>query len=169
MAIARTPAAHVPAQWHYARLLCVSLPASGLSGPEQAPSPPLLDRATALQVLARVLQDLYGTMGGPVGLGEIDILLIEHSELEGGRFGLGGEGGASEIVIRFPTGATHALLTALPLATSASYRLSCLNHSSNLAHLSGPAGRGKRGYKAWRSGIESRAGTADGAREGVQT
>lgn len=43
-------------------------------------------------------------MGGPVGLGEIDIVLIERSELETAGSAFGGQGGASEIVIRFPTG-----------------------------------------------------------------
>ncbi|POY72861.1 hypothetical protein BMF94_4116 [Rhodotorula taiwanensis] len=135
MAIARTPL-HTAARWHYARLLCTPLALAGTD--PTAPRPALVDRATVLQLVSRVLQDLYGTMGGPIGLGEVDVAAIEPSAF-----------GGSEVVIRFPAGATHALLTALPLATLSPFRISILRHAADLGQLAGSAGRGARGYKGW--------------------
>lgn len=55
-----------------------------------------IDRATVLQLFSRLLQDLYGTMGGPVALGELDVAAIETAREQDSQ--------SSEVVIRFPAG-----------------------------------------------------------------
>lgn len=67
--------------------------------PETATTAINMDRATVLQLFSRLLQDLYGTMGGPVALGELDVVAIEPAV--GGQ---GQDNQASEVVIRFPAG-----------------------------------------------------------------
>ncbi|GAA5992979.1 hypothetical protein JCM10908_000782 [Rhodotorula pacifica] len=155
MAIARTPA-HSAARYHYARLLCTPVLLAGMD-----PTAPTatMDRATFLQLVSRVLQDLYGTMGGPIGLSEIDVIAIEGVTSSSNASGDGGSR-ASEVVIRFPAGATHAILTALPLARSSPFRLTVLRHSSDLSRLAGVAGHGQRGYREWVQVLKNEAATA---------
>ncbi|GAA5962319.1 hypothetical protein JCM8115_004298 [Rhodotorula mucilaginosa] len=153
MAIARAPP-HSAERYHYARLLCTPISANtGAAQPSGTETATVIDRATVLQLFSRLLQDLYGTMGGPVALGELDVVAIEPAR--GG--GQEQDDKASEVVIRFPAGATHAILTALPLATSSPFRLSVLRHSSDLSRLVGPAGHGSRGYAQWARGMKAMA------------
>ncbi|KWU41520.1 hypothetical protein RHOSPDRAFT_7670, partial [Rhodotorula sp. JG-1b] len=146
MAIARA-SSHTAERYHYARLLCT--PISATTEPVESAATQTataIDRATVLQLFSRLLQDLYGTMGGPVALGELDVAAIETAREQDSQ--------SSEVVIRFPAGATHAILTALPLATSSPFRLSVLRHSSDLSRLVGPAGHGPRGYAQWAQGVK---------------
>ncbi|GAA5838975.1 hypothetical protein JCM9279_002555 [Rhodotorula babjevae] len=132
MAIAHAPP-HTLARYHYARLLLSPL----------SPSSPPVDIPTLVQLLAKTTSDWFGTMGGPVGLAEVDVVLVERAQG-------GAEGDNSEVVIRFPAGATHDLLTALALSPHpAAFRLSVLRDAADLARLGGGAGRGKAGYAAW--------------------
>lgn len=70
-----------------------------LSTPLETQTAINMDRATVLQLFSRLFQDLYGTMGGPVALGELDVVAIEPA-----RGGQGQDSQASEVVIRFPAG-----------------------------------------------------------------
>ncbi|GAA5866055.1 hypothetical protein JCM3774_000008 [Rhodotorula dairenensis] len=162
MAIAHTPN-HTPQRYHYARLLCTPVTPAGA---DLTAALPPADRATVLQLLSRVLQDLYGTMGGPVAFGEVDVVAVETLEkaFESGS----NHNSSSEVVIRFPAGATHAILTALPLATSPPFRLSIQRHSSDLARLAGTAGRGPRGYLQWARATKGQV-QATAASEATQT
>lgn len=63
---------------------------------------PPVDRATVLQLLSRVLQDLYGAMGGPVAFGEVDVVDIAPARL-GDDINEDSKS-SSEVVIRFPAG-----------------------------------------------------------------
>lgn len=165
MAIAHAPP-HTLARYHYARLLLSPLSSS---------SPPV-DTPTLLQLLAKTTGDWFGTMGGPVALAEVDVVLIERAQ--------GRSEGDREAVIRFPAGcvslspscagpwtsfsakltpsiarsATHDLLTALALTPHPAFRLSVLRDAPDLARLSGAAGRGKAGYAAWVKEARERAG-----------
>ena len=170
----------------------ISTPISATTEPAQSATTETattIDRATVLQLFSRLLQDLYGTMGGPVALGELDVVAIEPAQ--GGQ-----DNKSSEVVIRFPAGcvsrvsslfpqlfrerfsantqktsrsATHAILTALPLATSSPFRLSVLRHSSDLSRLVGPAGHGPRGYAQWVSGVKAMAMAAVAEKEQPMT
>lgn len=73
---------------------------TGAAQPSGTETATVIDRATVLQLFSRLLQDLYGTMGGPVALGEIDVVAIEPAR---GR-GQEQDDKASEVVIRFPAG-----------------------------------------------------------------
>ncbi|BGP27365.1 pyridoxal-5'-phosphate-dependent protein beta subunit [Rhodotorula toruloides] len=148
MAIARAPS-HTPARWHYARLLVSSLTPDTAAGPSEPP----IDVPTLLQLISRSLQDCYGTMGGPIGFSEVDVVCIEAVSTGVKHQN---QANAREVVIRFPAGATHALLTALPLTTSPTYRLEALADSSDLARLAGSVGRGKKGYDGWIRALKER-------------
>lgn len=96
MAIAHAPP-HTLARYHYARLLLSPLSSS---------SPPV-DIPTLLQLLAKTTGDWFGTMGGPVALAEVDVVLIERAQ--------GGSEGDREAVIRFPAGCVSlSLSSAIP-------------------------------------------------------
>ncbi|GAA6040441.1 hypothetical protein JCM8097_004551 [Rhodosporidiobolus ruineniae] len=149
MPVARTPS-YTQDRYHYARLLVTPIPpASGTVEP--------VDRLTLLQLVDKVLGEWYGAMGGPGGVGEVDVASVQPAAA-----GAGGEKDekAREAVLRFPAGATHSLLTALPLSPLSSYHLSVLSHSSDLQRVGpSPAGRGKGGYKSWVAGLrEERKG-----------
>jgi hypothetical protein len=73
---------------------------TGAAQPSGTETATVIDRATVLQLFSRLLQDLYGTMGGPVALGELDVVAIEPAR--GG--GQEQDDKASEVVIRFPAG-----------------------------------------------------------------
>ncbi|BGP03168.1 Pyridoxal-5'-phosphate-dependent protein beta subunit [Rhodotorula toruloides ATCC 204091] len=158
MAIARTPA-HTPARWHYARLL-VSPTVDTAADSSTAP----IDVPTLLQLVSRCLQDCYGTMGGPVGLSEVNVVCIEEVSKGLKQWS---QANAREVVIRFPAGATHALLTALPFTTSPSYRLESLADSSDLSRLAGSSGRGKKGYDGWVRGLKERVRVEGSAGEAM--
>ncbi|BGP35069.1 hypothetical protein JCM10296v2_006899 [Rhodotorula toruloides] len=158
MAVARTPS-NTPARWHYARLL-VSPTVDTAAESSGAP----IDVPTLLQLVSRSLQDCYGTMGGPIGLSEVDLVCIEEvSEVLKQR----SQANARQVVIRFPAGATHALLTSLPLTISPSYRLESLADSSDLSRLAGSSGRGKKGYDGWIRGLKERVRVEGSAGEAM--
>lgn len=54
--------------------------------------------------------------------------------------------------------ATPSLITALPIAAhkydEQAYHITVLQHSSNLASLSGTAGRGAKGWSEWMTGLQ---------------
>ncbi|BGP51471.1 hypothetical protein JCM10450v2_007413 [Rhodotorula kratochvilovae] len=158
MAISHAPP-HTRARYHYARLLLTPL------SPSNAP----IDVPTLVGFFARTTGEWFGTMGGPVGLSEVDVVLVEPAQNPSGA---SGAEGASEVVIRFPAGATHDLLTALPLSSLPGYRLSVLKDAGDLARLAGAAGRGAAGYKGWVRGVKAQAvgaaGEVRGEGEGMQ-
>ncbi|BGO95218.1 hypothetical protein NBRC10512_002992 [Rhodotorula toruloides] len=158
MTIARTPS-YTPARWHYARFLVSPIVDTAA---ESSGAP--IDVPTLLQLVSRSLQDCYGTMGGPIGLSDVDVVCIEEVS-EGLK--QRSQANAREVVIRFPAGATHALLTALPLTISPSYRLEALAESSNLSRLAGSSGRGKKGYDGWVKGLKERVGIEGSAGEAM--
>ncbi|GAA5891646.1 hypothetical protein JCM8208_007356 [Rhodotorula glutinis] len=143
MAIAHAPP-HTLARYHYARLLLSPLAPSSSSTP--------VDLPTVVHLLHRTTADWYGTMGGPVALAEVDVVLVEPAR--------GGD--SSEVVIRFPAGATHDLLTALALSPHPHWRLSVLRDAADLGRLGGKAGRGREGYKAWVRDARDRATLREG-------
>ncbi|GAA6018307.1 hypothetical protein JCM10207_000798 [Rhodosporidiobolus poonsookiae] len=146
---------HTPQRFHYARLSVAPL-----EGTQTQP----VDKVTLLQLLDRVCQEWFGTMGGPGGVGEIEVVHLQESASgAGGAAGVldaVGGGRAREAVIRFPAGATPTLLTALPLSlpslSGQTYRLSILSDSADLQRVSvGPAARGRAGYRAWAGELKS--------------
>ncbi|GJN93858.1 hypothetical protein Rhopal_006917-T1 [Rhodotorula paludigena] len=105
-------------------------------------------------------------MGGPIGLSEVDVVLVEQPSTVM-RKGTSGDGleQAREAVIRFPAGATHAILTALPLSPS-SYRIEVLKDAGDLSRLAGTSGRGKKGYAGWLRELKEQGMTADAMVQG---
>ncbi|GAA5899599.1 hypothetical protein JCM6882_001160 [Rhodosporidiobolus microsporus] len=151
---------HTSARWHYARLLLTPLP----------PQTDSIDRLTLLQLVERAAGEWYGAAGAP-GRGTVEVVaILSASEVDGTK-GKGTEG-AREAVIRFPASALPALLTALPLSPSSSYRLEILSHSSDLQRVAGTgtgggrASRGKRGYAKWVQGLKSGNGGGEAMVEG---
>ncbi|GAA5863428.1 hypothetical protein JCM8547_006978 [Rhodosporidiobolus lusitaniae] len=146
MTIPRTPAyALNSGRWHYARFLVTPL---------DSKTGTAVDEVTLLQLVDSVLREFYGTMGGPGGMGEVDVVQVKGAA--GGKStGDIGEGGpAREAVIRFLASTAYSLLTALPLSTPSvsgqAYRLAILSHSGDLQRVSSsPAGKGAGGYKGW--------------------
>ncbi|KPV71992.1 uncharacterized protein RHOBADRAFT_47173 [Rhodotorula graminis WP1] len=155
MAIAHAPP-YSHARYHYARLVLSPL----------EPSSPPVDVPTLVQLLDSVTSAWFGTMGGPVALVQLDVVLVEQAH--------GRPAEDREVVIRFPAGTTHDLLTALALSPHPSFRLSILRDAPDLARLGGAAGRGKAGYAAWlgaarEAAARSGSGSGRGAREGKET
>lgn len=88
----------------------ISTPISATTEPAQSATTETattIDRATVLQLFSRLLQDLYGTMGGPVALGELDVVAIEPAQ--GGQ-----DNKSSEVVIRFPAGCVSRVSSLFP-------------------------------------------------------
>ncbi|GAA6056356.1 hypothetical protein JCM3770_005965, partial [Rhodotorula araucariae] len=85
MAVSHAPL-HTHARYHYARLLLTPL----------APSTDPVDVPVLVAFFAQTTSDWFGTVGGPVGLSDVDVVLVEPSQAT--------EVGARESVIRFPAG-----------------------------------------------------------------
>lgn len=84
--------AYTKARYHYARLLLAPLP----------PSSTPIDIPTLLQLVHKTTSEWYGTMGGPVALSDVDVVLIEP------RLGANEADPAREVVIRFPAGCARS-------------------------------------------------------------
>jgi len=132
-----------------------------------------IDKATLLQILQKGLSEWFGTAGG-VNSNEIEIVKIQEP-LSGMSRAEESDSGDREVILRFPRSwvlsftlaccpycsiltplltlcsITPQLLTALPLLTSSTDRIRVLNDSSDLSRFAGFAGRGKNGFKAWKT------------------
>ncbi|BGP19790.1 hypothetical protein JCM10213_003099 [Rhodosporidiobolus nylandii] len=156
MALARTPS-YTTTRWHYALLLLAPLPRTDTSPTQRA------DAVTLRLLLDQVCGEWFGVAGG-VGGGEVELVSLRTPG--GGAACVGGageeaQGQAREAVVRFPAGATHPLLTALPLSTPTvsgqAYRIRVLADSADLQRLAaGLAGKGRAGYKTWVGGFKGK-------------
>jgi hypothetical protein len=96
MAIPHTPS-YTLQRFHYARLLITPLPS-----PSSAQEP-TVDRLTTLQLVDKILSEWYGTMGGPGGVGEVDVVSVAKEAPKGGI------GAEREVIIRFPSACVFPL------------------------------------------------------------
>ncbi|GAA5983363.1 hypothetical protein JCM11641_006046 [Rhodosporidiobolus odoratus] len=163
MSLART-SAYTSARYHYARLFLTPLD----------PSSPPADPVTVLELVDKVLVEWYGSMGAIGARGEVHVVSLHPRDQTAAASrahatrdeDIRGDDLVRDVILRFPAGATHPVLTSLALAPSCSlsghaYALRLLNDSGDLQRLTGLPGSGRTGYESWVAGLSAKAETKE--------